>query len=300
MRNYRHRRSMIWNFGSINIDHVYRLQNLPKPGETLSAQSYMKFLGGKGLNQSVAIAQSGGDVRHVGAVGPDGTWAINQMEAFGVSVRDVASIEVPTGNAVIYVDAAAENQIVILGGANQALAETQINAAIDEATQDDIVLFQNEINNGSLIGKKAKEKGLKLAYSAAPFDKEAVLPLLPQLDILAVNETEAADLAKATGKNVEALGLPMLLVTKGSLGSELFLGNEKIEQMSFSVEPKDTTGAGDTFLGAFLAYFDKGESPKEALRFAAAASALQVTKEGAAQAIPNETETLEFLKAQNG
>ena len=291
---------MIWNFGSINIDHVYGLQSLPQPGETLSAQSYNKFLGGKGLNQSVAIAQSGGQVCHIGAVGKDGDWATDQMEGFGVSTDHVAVVSVATGNAVIYVDSDAENQIVILGGANQELSDAQIDAAIADTSNGDIILFQNEINGGEKIAKAAKNAGLMLAYSAAPFEESAVLPLLPDLDFLAVNETEAAALSNATGKDVTELGIPKLLVTKGAQGSAFYEGGNAHSQAAFKVDPTDTTGAGDTFLGAFLARLDLGEDAQTALRFAAAASALQVTKQGAAQAIPSETQVHEFLKAQNG
>ena len=291
---------MIWNFGSINIDHVYTLNALPQPGETLAAQSYARHLGGKGVNQSVAIAKSGGKVAHVGAVGPDGDWALDQMATLGLDLDHVSRVEAPTGNAVIYVDAAAENQIVILGGANQAISAEQIETVMSAASEGDWVLFQNEVNNGPAIAAAAKKAGLKLAYSAAPFDADVALPLLPQLDLLAVNESEAAALAEAAGTPVADLGIPKLLMTKGAEGAEYFENGDVVKQSSFKVDPVDTTGAGDTFLGAFMARLSKGEDAQNALRFASAASALQVTRAGAATAIPSESEVIEFLEAQDG
>jgi len=291
---------MIWNFGSINIDHVYTLNTLPQPGETLAADGYTRHLGGKGLNQSVAIAKSGGDVAHVGAVGPDGNWALDQMSRMGLNLGHVARIDVATGNAVIYVDAAAENQIVILGGANQEISTAQIDAVTAAASPGDWILFQNEVNDGLKIAQAAKAAGLKLAYSAAPFDADVAVQLLPLLDLLAVNELEAAALAKATGRAIKDLPVPQLLMTKGAKGAVYFDRGTAIEQTAFVVDPVDTTGAGDTFLGAFMARLVKGKTPDIALRYAAAASALQVTRQGAATAIPSEAEVLEFLETKNG
>ncbi|MEM7241015.1 MAG: PfkB family carbohydrate kinase [Pseudomonadota bacterium] len=291
---------MIWNFGSINIDHVYTLTNLPQPGETLAATDYARHLGGKGVNQSVAISKSGGDVTHVGAVGPDGDWARDQMTALGLGLDHVADVHEPTGNAVIYVDAAAENQIVILGGANQAISETQIEAVMAEADAGDWVLFQNEVNDGRAIAAAAKAAGLKIAYSAAPFDADIALPLLPYLDLLAVNEGEASALATAAGRAVEDLDVPHLLMTKGAEGAVYFDQGTTTEQNAFKVSPVDTTGAGDMFLGAFMARLSKGTDARAALRFAAAASAIQVTRAGAATAIPTEAEVMTLLDAQDG
>lgn len=285
---------MIFNFGSINVDHVYRLRQMPKPGETLMAKSYDRFLGGKGLNQSVAIVKSGGVVRHVGAVGPDGDWALKQIAEFGVDTAYVAHSKQTTGNAVIYVDDAGENQIVLLGGANQDLKKDDAKAAMSDAGNNDWLLFQNEINLGTtLVGLAA---GCKCAYSAAPFDALKVQKLLPHLTLLAVNETEAADVENLLGKPPAEWNLPMVLITLGSRGARLIMGSEVLEQPAFGVTARDTTGAGDTFLGAFLARLDRGDEPAVALRYAAAASAIQVTQSGAAVAIPNEGTVLAFLK----
>lgn len=290
---------MLFNFGSINIDHVYRMPQLPKPGETLLASSYEKFLGGKGLNQSVAAHRAGGKNTHIGLIGPDGDWAREKMVAFGLSTEFVQIVDMPTGNAVVYVDADAENQIVVLGGANQAFTDEIIKTSLEAVAMGDWVVLQNEINKTEVIAKKAKEKGAKICYSAAPFDREAVLSILPMIDLLAMNEHEAEEVEKAIGKDIAKAGPDMVLVTFGAKGAKLFLDGDVVAQPAFRVEPVNTTGAGDTFLGSFIARFDRGDGPNQALNYAAGAAALQVTKEGAANAIPAYSEVTKFIEAQS-
>ncbi|MEL7430626.1 MAG: PfkB family carbohydrate kinase, partial [Pseudomonadota bacterium] len=142
----------------------------------------------------------------------------------------------------------------------------------------------------------AKAAQLKVAYAAAPFIAETTLALLPQIDLLAVNEGEARALGDELGVDPVAIPVPHLLITKGAKGSVFIANGKSHRQSAFKVTPVDTTGAGDTFLGAFLAHFTKDEDAKTALRFAAAASAIQVTREGAAPAIPQEEEVLQFMK----
>lgn len=273
---------------------MYKVKKLPKAGETLSAISVNKFLGGKGVNQSIAIARAGGELRHIGAVGPDGGWALSQMLENDVAVDFIVEAAESTGHAIIYVDAQAENQIVIYGGANQAITKDQVTTSLDNTSG--WVLFQNEMNMSVEIALIAKQKHLKLAYSAAPFSKEKVLPLLDQIDFLVVNELEAQDLANATGCKIEDIDVDMFLVTKGASGADLWHRNEKYHQPSFNVDAVDTTGAGDTFLGSFLAIYDQTTDVKLALRYAAAASAIQVTRLGAATAIPTSKEVNTFLE----
>lgn len=288
---------MILNFGSINIDHVYRVARMPAPGETLAVKSYERFLGGKGANQSIAIAKSGGTLRHIGAVGADGDWALAKLNAAGVAPGFVARVDAPTGHAVICVDNDGENQILICGGANQALTQPQVNASLDAATGlGHWVLLQNETNLTTEIVRQAKARGFRVAYSAAPFVAEQTLPLLEAVDLLAVNALEAEALARALNVPLNDLPVPSLLMTRGSEGAVFRAEGEDIEQPAFAVDPVDTTGAGDTFLGAFLARMTTGDEPAEALRFASAASALQVTRPGAADAIPDQSDVEQFLK----
>ena len=291
---------MILNFGSINIDHVYRVAKMPMPGETLAVKSYERCLGGKGANQSIAIAKSGGAVRHIGAAGADGEWALDRLSAAGVALGHVARVDAPTGHAVIMVDDLGENQILICGGANHALSLTQVEAALNGCTGlGHWVLLQNETNLTTEIVRQAKAHGFRVAYSAAPFVANQTLPLLETIDLLAVNANEAEALCTAMRVTPEALPVPNLLVTRGKDGAIYYTEGAAIEQPAFQVEPIDTTGAGDTFLGAFLAHLTTGNEADVALRFASAASALQITRPGAADAIPDTAEIEKYLEERS-
>lgn len=289
---------MILNFGSINLDLVYRVPTLPAPGETLASTSFEKYLGGKGLNQSIAAYRCGADVLHIGCLGPDGDWLREQIAGFGLSLEGIETVEDHTGHAVILVDDSAENQIVLFGGSNRAFTLDQIETSLKKANpKTDWVICQNETNLVLELAQSARNQNLRVAYSAAPFEAAHAIPMLDHIDLLAVNEVEAAALKDALGKDLRDIGLRYLLVTKGADGADLHTHQETLHQPSFRVSPKDTTGAGDTFLGAFMAEFTLSNSPAKALRFAAAASAIQVTRAGAAPAIPLRDEVLAFLKA---
>ena len=287
---------MILNFGSINLDLVYRVAALPKAGETLSSLSYHRYLGGKGINQSIAAHRSGAEVRHIGCLGADGAWLREQIADVGLSLAGIKTVETHTGHAVIYVDDAGENQIVLSGGSNLAFSVQQIEAALDQANPEtDWVMCQNETNLVHELACLAKDKGFLVAYSAAPFVAEHAIPMLKHINLLAVNAGEAAMLQAALGKDIRTLGLDALLITKGAAGVDLHMSDgTTLHQPAFVVTPQDTTGAGDTFIGALMANLDDG--PVQALRFASAAAAIQVTRAGAATAIPQRNETLDFLK----
>lgn len=284
--------------GSINIDHVYRVGRHPAPGETLSDKGHAVHLGGKGANMSLAAAAAGARLRHVGAVGAEGTWCRDRLAVAGVDVSAVVEVDGATGHAIIMVDDAGENIILIHAGANRALTEAQIEGAIASASPGDWVLLQNETNLVPFAARAARAAGLKVAYAAAPFDAEAAREVLPHVDLLAVNEVEAAQLADALGTTAETLPVPAVLVTMGAEGAHLTQAGEIFEVSAFPVTPVDTTGAGDTFLGYALAALDAGSAPADALRRAAAASAIQITRPGAADAIPTAAEVDAFLEAQ--
>ena len=286
----------IFNLGSINIDHVYRVAHLPGPGETIADIGYASGLGGKGVNQSIAAALAGARVHHIGAVGADGGWIIERLVAAGIDVSDLLEVEGATGHAVVCVDTKAENQIIIHGGANRSLTVAQIDQALARARPSDWFLAQNETNLIAEGFAMAKARGLKTAYAAAPFDAVAAAGLVGSVDLLVVNEVEAAQLAAHLGMAAEALPVPELLVTLGSRGARYRAGEMACEVAAFAVTPVDTTGAGDTFLGAFLAARDGGAGPEAALRQASAAAAIQVTRPGAADAIPTAAEVTAFLR----
>jgi ribokinase len=290
---------VIYNLGSINIDHIYRVPHFPAPGETLLSESYSKGLGGKGANQSIAIARAGGQVLHIGAIGNDALWTRDLLAKAGADTSGIAVLESATGHAIINVDKSGENNIVLYDGANVLVSEVQISASLAEAKAGDWLLLQNEVNNGPFAARLARAKGMKVAYVAAPFDAEKVQKMLPFVDLLSVNEGEAAMVCTALGVSEDEIPVEKLLITRGRAGISYRDGTSRYSQAAFAVEAVDTTGAGDTFMGYFMAQLDGGKSPQEALRMAAAASALKVTKKGTAEAIPLMEDVLSFLQKTN-
>jgi len=290
-----------FNVGSINWDRVLRVPRFPAPGETMAADSVSVGLGGKGLNQSVAIAAAGAAVVHVGAVGVGDAKALRMIAALGVDCDAIGATDgVETGSATILVDKTGENLIVLDAGANAHITDQAVSAALRSGRPGDWLLFQNETNQATFCAAEARGLGLKVAYSAAPFDAETAAGLLDKVDLLSVNAVEMQQLIDAIGG---ARNLPShldLLVTRGGEGAEYRPANgAALAIPAHDVTPVDTTGAGDTFLGYFLAAIDTGRTPPEALELAGAAAALQVCRKGAAEAIPDMAAVQEFLGGRN-
>lgn len=282
--------------GSINADYIYRVPHLPDPGETLSATSMTRMLGGKGANQSIAASLSGANVAHVGAIGAGDNWLIDRLVNAGVATGHIARVDVPTGHAIINVDEGGENAIVLFPSANHAVPADLIDKALAGYGPGDICLLQNEVTISAEAARAAKALGLTVIYSAAPFSADAVEAVLASVDLLVMNEGEAAELTKALGKTPEQMPCDVL-VTKGAEGAAYF--GDRVETCAaFKVNPVDTTGAGDCYIGAFAAWRASGFSVSDALRWASAASALQVTRPGTADAMPTKTEIEAFLAEQ--
>lgn len=278
----------IFNLGSINADIFYRLPHLVEPGETLAATSVYEGLGGKGANMSVAAARAGAKVHHIGAVGSDGLWAIDRLAQYGVETQHIVTVQAKTGHAIIMIDDAGENAIVLHPGANHALLETGIANALSNGSAGDTLLLQNETNCQRYTASWAASYGMRVAYAAAPFDANAVQSVLPYLDFLILNEFEAEQLLAETGMKPSALDVDDVIVTLGSKGCTYF-NNRAGTESQFSapkVTPVDTTGAGDTFTGYVLAALDRGKSIEFAIEVASRAAAIMVTREGTADVIP--------------
>lgn len=288
----------IWNLGSINIDHVYRLDSLPKPGETLASRGYAQGLGGKGANQSVAAARAGATTHHLGAMGTGDDWVRDRLAQAGVDMGHVARLDdQATGHAIILLDADAENAIVIHPGANRAIDEAALTDALSTLSPSDTLLIQNETNGQVAAAQAAQARGARVIYSAAPFDLEAVRAVLPHVSILAMNEGEAQQLFADIPGDLPVQGL---LITRGAHGAEYrdLTTGQVHSQSSFRVTPVDTTGAGDTFAGYFAAALDGGADIPAALRLASGAAAVKVTRAGAGDAIPTRAEVEAFLADQ--
>ncbi|OIP86830.1 MAG: ribokinase [Rhodobacterales bacterium CG2_30_65_12] len=287
----------VFNLGSINVDLFYRVPHLPLPGETLPATSHETGLGGKGANQSVAVAKAGSRVHHIGMIGPDNDWVRGRMADYGIDVSHVGTGEARTGHAIIIVDDAGENAIVTFAGANYGQSLAGIEGALARAVPGDIFMMQNEVSLKAEAARLAREKRLFVVYSAAPFKPEVVSELLPHVDLLVLNEIEASQLADSLALPVADIPVPHLLITRGAKGAVWRdqASGKKTEVAAFPVNPVDTTGAGDCFIGYTVAGLDQGQPRDAALRLGAAAAALKVTRPGTADAIPDRAEVDTYL-----
>ena len=279
--------------GSLNLDHVYRLDHFVRPGETLGSESYSVGCGGKGLNQSIALARAGAPVMHAGRIGHDGGILRSALEAAGVDVSLLVEGDVPTGHAIIQVDAKGENAIILYGGANRRITEVEIDAALD-AVGDGILLLQNEINSLGTILEKAHARGIRTAFNFAPFDPEDAKTLpLGLLSYLIVNEIEGAGVAGVAEPEAILRTLKerypgcRVILTLGKAGAA-FLGDDggMVPVPPCPAEVVDTTSAGDTFIGYLFAGLLEGMELKAAMELAGRASAITVSRAGAADSIP--------------
>lgn len=280
---------MIWNLGSINADNFYSLPHLPGPGETIAATSLQQGLGGKGANMSVAAARAAARVMHIGAVGRDGTWALERLLEYGVETAHITVIDTPTGHANIHIDTSGENNIVLFPGANHMVTEQMIGVALAEASPGDFLLMQNETLGQLFAARTARLLGMRVAYAAAPFKADSVTQIMEHVDLLILNAVEAAQLEKATGQALGDLPIVDIIVTLGADGCRWISdkGQSLRNFPAFSTDVVDTTGAGDTFTGYLVAALDRGMKMPEAIRLAQMAGALMVARQGTADVIPD-------------
>ncbi len=295
------------NLGSLCIDNVYRVPAIAGAGETVASRSHEVFPGGKGLNQSVAAARAGAAVVHVGCVGADGAWLRDLLAEEGVNVDGVRVVDGASGHAVIQVDDAGANAIVIAGGANRALRADDVARALAQVGPGDWLLLQNEINDLPDVLAAAKRRGCGVAFNVAPVDGREAGYDLSGVKLLIVNEIEAAALATlaalaATGATdalartdkPEAAAHALrerypqaeLVLTLGAAGL-IHMGAEGASTLpAYAAQAVDETAAGDAFIGYLMAVLLAGEGMAEALRLGSAAGALAVAKAGAAASIP--------------
>lgn len=297
------------NHGSINLDHFYRVPHLVAPGETLASHDYRVGLGGKGANQSLAMARAGGRVSHWGRVGRQDAWARDALARAGVDVRHVELVDEPSGHAIIQVDDSGENAIILFPGANHGGSREEPSALLAAASPGDWLLLQNERSGLEALIPLAVERGLKVAFNPAPMDDRAARLPLSLCSLLFVNRTEAARLGGlAAQSSAEALldaltsRLPdtEVVLTLGGEGAWHQHRDRRCHQPAIPVVAVDTTAAGDTFIGYYLAALQAGLSIAECLRRAATAAALGVQRSGAAESIPLLDEVERALKQGSG
>lgn len=272
--------------GSVNLDLVARCPQLPRPGETITAESFARFPGGKGANQALAAKRAGSDVSLIGAVGADSDAeeALALLVEAGVDLSGVRRVDAPTGLALITVGESGENQIVVVPGANHLLATDMIDIGATDA-----VLCQLEIPMDAVVAAAERTQGL-FCVNAAP---ATALPaeVLERADVLIVNETER-DLLSDQLADTGAL----VVVTLGAAGAKAFRGGRVVAEVQPPpVDPVDTVGAGDAFCGALVTALAGGTTVAAALRYGCIAGALATTRQGAQPSLPTAAEIAEHI-----
>lgn len=289
----------IFNFGSTNIDIIFKVDHIVLPGETISSSSLSRSIGGKGANQSVGASFAGeATVYHVGKIGPDGAFIPPILEEKGVDTTFLREGTTPTGQALIQVSKEGQNAIVLYAGGNKEFTHKEIDETLTLSKEGDWVLLQNEINELDTIIRKCKEKGMNICFNPAPFDESVTSLPLELLDVLVLNEVEAEGLT-STSDPYESLDILtsmynecQIIITLGKDGVMHKKGNSPITTFGiWDVPVIDTTAAGDCFIGTYIARISLGDTVQEALKKASAASSVTVMREGAIPSIPSPGET---------
>ena len=292
-------------FGSLNIDYTYSVDHFVAKGETLSSLGLQVFTGGKGLNQSIALAKAGCETWHAGAIGPDGRFLLDTMEKAGVNTGLVAVLEdARTGNAIIQRDRDGDNCILLYGGTNQMITDAQVDEVLSHFERGDYLVLQNEINDLPYIMTRAHEKGMIIALNPSPMNEKINALPLDFVDIFLLNEVEAGQILGSGERDQEELAGALrekfpaatIVLTLGGEGSLCIDKDEVIRQSAFRVQVVDTTAAGDTFTGFLIGGLLRGEEKASAMREASAAAAIACSRPGAAPSIPTPDEVQAFLR----
>ncbi len=283
----------ILNFGSLNIDHVYHLEHFVTAKETQAALGYQRNVGGKGLNQSIALSRAGLDVMHAGKIGADGNILKDFLEKHHVDTSFVKQSEKASGHAIIQI-VDGENCIIVYGGANRDIDQTMINHVFDSFGPGDILLAQNEINAIGTLLRKAREKDMRIILNPSPINEELFSCPLSFCEMMILNEVEGAALAHLKECSYETILHALaqqypqthIVLTCGENGARAYLNGKFYYQKAYKAEVIDSTCAGDTFTGFYIKAFLHGYSVQQALSIACRASSFSIQKKGAAISIP--------------
>lgn len=294
---------MITVLGSINVDLVLSLDRLPSVGETVLTDGVVEAVGGKGANQAIAAARDGAEVRFVGAVGSDafGKTALAAMHRSGVETSGVETVAGPTGVAMVWVDRDGRNKIAVASGANGRLAPSAVERM--SISPADTLVLQMEVPSGTIVAAiaRAKAAGARVVLNLAPA-RPLPVEVLRQVDILVVNEVEAAELGQVLGLEIadhsartvalaERLGIT-IVTTLGADGAVAAVkGGVTHRVPALPVKAVDTTGAGDCFVGVLTAALDRNLALPDAMRRAASAASLACTVLGAEPSFPSRDTT---------
>lgn len=291
----------VLNIGSMNLDYVYAVDHIIRPGETEATESRKIFPGGKGMNQSCALAKAGAEVYHAGMIGKEGTMFLDICREYGIHADYIRTTDAPTGHTIIQLDKNAQNSILLFGGANRMLTEEFVDEVLSNFGKEDILLLQNEVNLLPYIVDRAYEKNMQIALNPSPFNEELKAVDLSKISIFLLNEVEGNQITGETEPEriLKELRIRFpkakIILTLGTDGAVYDDGKQRIFQPIFPVKAVDTTAAGDTFTGYFLSGLTKGMSMEQALRMSAKASSIAVSRVGAVPSIPCLQEVMEEL-----
>lgn len=286
----------IVNYGSMNIDNVYNVEHMVKPGETILASGKNVFCGGKGLNQSIAIAKAGGEIYHAGILGDDGGMLLDALKANGVNTDFIRHAAGPSGHTVIQVDANGQNSIIVFSDENMRPTEADIDHILCGFEVGDAVIMQNELYNSPLMMRKAAQKGLTVIFNPSPVNAALKDYPLESVSWFLLNEIEGEALTGETEPEKILAGLAQkypkasVVLTLGDKGAYCMHEGNTLFQPAFKVKAVDTTAAGDTFTGYFMAGLSAGMPLEALMRRAARASSITVSRMGAADSIPTPEE----------
>lgn len=292
----------VLNFGSLNIDYVYDVDNFVKKGETISSKTLNVFCGGKGLNQSVALARAGAEVYHAGMIGEDGKFLLDLLKEAGVNIDNVViRDDIRTGNAIIQRDKSGDNCIILFAGANRSITKDYVDNVLSGFEKGDYIVLQNEISELPYIVENAHKIGMKIVLNPSPMDEKIKELNLDYVDYFLLNETEALKLSGMDGfdskkcmkKLISRFENAGILITLGDKGSIYSDGKINVEQSAVKTEVVDTTAAGDTFTGYFVSGILAGKEMKTVIKEATVASSITVSRIGAAPSIPDMKEVKE-------
>lgn len=282
----------VLNFGSLNLDYTYKVSHIVREGETILADDFSMNLGGKGFNQSVALARAGLSCYHAGLVGEEGLEFYDACQTFGIKTDYIKTVTGRCGHTVIQVDEKGQNSIVLFGGANQKNSKEYVDEVLKNFDTGDIIILQNEINELPYIIDQAFAKGMTIVLNPSPYDDRLEECDLGKVSVFVLNETEGQQMTGMTTPATIVAALDAyfsnarIMLTLGEGGSIYHHGDEEYYQAAFAVDAVDTTAAGDTFTGYFVAGLCRKQPMREILLTASKAAALAVTKPGAAQSIP--------------
>ena len=292
----------VLNIGSMNLDYVYQLDHIVQPGETESSSELNVHLGGKGMNQTVALAKAGVEVYHGGMIGEDGHAFLECCKEFGINADYIKQVNTKTGHAIIQIDKNAQNCILLYGGANQQLTAEYVDETLAAFGAEDVLLLQNEINMLPYIVDKAYEKGMQIALNPSPFNEKLDAVDMSKISIFLLNEVEGGQITGLTdpeeiiAKLLEMFPHAKIVLTLGKDGAIYADSTQRHFQPIFKVQAVDTTAAGDTFTGYFLAGVCENMPIPDALKMSAKASSIAVSRPGAVPSIPFRAEVEEALK----